>query len=46
MTFKMLQTFLFSLFVFTVLFVDLMWHRIRLGNLAEKVEQLRLKVSQ
>ena len=46
MTSKMLQTFLFSLFVFTVLFVDLMWHRIRLGNLAEKVEQLRLKVSQ
>jgi len=45
MTSKMLQTFLFSLFVFTVLFVDLMWHRIRLGNLAEKVEQLRLKVS-
>jgi heme exporter protein C len=45
MTSKMLQTFLFSLFVFTVLFVDLIWHRIRLGNLAEKVEQLRLKVS-
>lgn len=45
MTPKMLQTFLFSLFVFTVLFVDLMWHRIRLGNLAETVEQLRLKVS-
>ena len=45
MTSKMLQTFLFSLFVFTVLFVDLMWHSIRLGNLAEKVEQLRLKVS-
>ena len=45
MTSKMLQTFLFSLFVFTVLFVDLMWRRIRLGNLAEKVEQLRLKVS-
>jgi len=45
MTSKMLQTFLFTLFVFTALFVDLMWHRIRLGNLAEKVEQLRLKVS-
>ena len=45
MTSKMLQTFLFTLFGFTVLFVDLMWHRIRLGNLAEKVEQLRLKVS-
>jgi hypothetical protein len=23
----------------------LMWHRIRLGNLEEKVEQLKLKVS-
>ena len=45
MTSKMLQTFLFTLFGFTVLFVDLMWRRIRLGNLAEKVEQLRLKVS-
>ncbi len=42
--FDMLQTFLFSLFVFTVLFVDLMWRRIRLGILAEKVEQLRLKI--
>jgi heme exporter protein C len=45
MTSKMLQTFLFTLFGFTVLFVDLMWRRIRLGNLAEKVEQLQLKVS-
>ena len=45
MTSKMLQTFFFTLFGFTVLFVDLMWRRIRLGNLAEKVEQLRLKVS-
>jgi len=24
--------------------VDLMWHRIRLGMLAEKVEALRLKI--
>ena len=40
----MLQTFLFSLFVFSVLFADLLWHRIRLGELANKVEQLKLKV--
>jgi heme exporter protein C len=45
MTPRMLQTFLFSLFVFSVIFVDLLWHRIRLGNLAQKVEELRLKVS-
>jgi len=33
------------LFVFTVLFIDFMWHRIRMGQLAAKVEQLRLVVS-
>ena len=43
MTPKMLQTFLFSLLVFTVIFVDLLWHRIRLGGLADKVKQLKLK---
>jgi heme exporter protein C len=46
MTPKMLQTFMFSLFVYSVIFVDLLWHRIRLGKLADKVETLRLKVSQ
>jgi len=44
MTPKMLQTFMFSLFAFSVIFVDLLWHRIRLGRLADKVEQLRLKI--
>jgi heme exporter protein C len=46
MTPKMLQTFLFSLFVFSVVFVDLFWHRIRLGRLADKVEQLKMKIIQ
>lgn len=46
MTPKMLQTFLFGLFVFSVVFVDLLWHRIRLGKLAAKVEQLKLRISQ
>jgi heme exporter protein C len=46
MTPKMLQTFMFSLLTFTVLFIDLLWHRIRLGRLADQVEQLRLKVAQ
>jgi heme exporter protein C len=46
MTPLMLQTFLFSLFTFTVLFVDLLWHRVRLGRKAEKVEQLKLQATQ
>lgn len=45
MTPKMVQTFLFSLFTFTFVFIDLMWHRLRLGRLAEHVEQLKLKLS-
>ncbi len=45
MTSKMLQTFLFSLFVFSLLFVDLIWHRIRLGRLADVVEQMKLRLS-
>jgi heme exporter protein C len=44
MTPPMLQTFLFSLLVFSVLFVVLLWHRIRLGNLAETVEQRKLQI--
>ncbi len=43
MTPKMLQTFMFSLFTFSVIFADLLWHRIRLGRLAEKVDNLRMK---
>ncbi len=46
MTPRMLQTFLFSLFTFTVLFADLLWRRIRLGELADRVEQLKLKTMQ
>jgi len=46
MTARMFQTFMFSLFTFSVLFVTLLWHRIRLGTLAEKVESLRLKLTQ
>jgi heme exporter protein C len=43
MTPPMLQTFMFSLFVFSVFFADLLWHRVRLGKLADRVEQLKLK---
>ncbi len=46
MTPRMLQTFLFSLFTFSVLFADLLWHRVRLGRLAEQVEELKLRVMQ
>src|SRR5258706_10861057 len=45
MTPDMLTTFFFALFTFTVIFIDLFWNRIRLGDLQERVEQLKLKVS-
>jgi heme exporter protein C len=45
MTPRMLQTFLFSLLTFSFIFADLLWHRIRLGGLAEKVEQLKLRLT-
>ncbi|MHB0988657.1 MAG: cytochrome c biogenesis protein [Bellilinea sp.] len=44
MTPKMTQTFMFSLLTFTVGFITLLWHRVRLGALSEKVEQLKLKL--
>jgi heme exporter protein C len=37
--------FFFALFAFTIIFIDLFWNRIRLGDLQDKVEQLKLKVS-
>jgi heme exporter protein C len=44
MTTRMLHTFFFSLIVFSIIFIDLLWHRTRLGGLADKVEQLKLKL--
>ena len=44
MTPKMTQTFLFSLIVFSIIFISLIWHRIRLGRLMDAVEQLKMKV--
>ena len=44
MTPPMLQTFLFSLLTFTVLYVTLLWHRVRMKSLAEMVEQLKMKL--
>jgi heme exporter protein C len=43
MTSKMLLTMFVTLFAFSVIFVDLFWHRIRLGQLAQQVEQLKLE---
>ena len=43
MTSKMLATMFFVLFAFSVIFVNLFWHRIRLGQLAQQVEQLKLE---
>jgi heme exporter protein C len=45
MTGDMKVAFFFAIFAFTVIFVDLFWNRIRLGDLQEKVEQLKLKVT-
>lgn len=44
MTPRMTQVFMFSLVAFTIVYFDLLWHRIRLGKLAERVESLRLKL--
>lgn len=45
MTKDMLQTFFFALFAFTVIFVDLFWNRIRLGEAQERVEEMKLKAA-
>lgn len=41
----MVTSLMVSIGAFTILFVTLMWHRVRMGGLEEKVEQLKLKVS-
>jgi len=45
MTADMRVAFFFALFAFTIIFIDLYWNRVRLGDLQEKVEQLKLRVS-
>ncbi|MBN1303890.1 MAG: cytochrome c biogenesis protein CcsA [Anaerolineales bacterium] len=44
MTADMRTAFFFALFAFTVIFIDLLWNRIRLGNLQQKLEQLKLNI--
>ena len=45
MTADMRVAFFFALFAFTVIFIDLFWHRVRLGELQNKVEQMKLQAS-
>ncbi|MGH2583084.1 MAG: cytochrome c biogenesis protein [Anaerolineales bacterium] len=45
MTRPMLSTLLFSLLAFTVFGITLLWHRVRLGRLADRVEELRYKTA-
>jgi heme exporter protein C len=45
MTPAMLLVFLFSLLTFTFIFADLLWHRIRLGWLEDRVEQLKMRLN-
>jgi len=43
MTARMAQTFAVSLLAYSFVFADLLWHRIRLGRLADHVEQLKFQ---
>jgi heme exporter protein C len=45
MTANMKVAFFFALFAFTVIFVDLFWNRVVLGEMQNKVEELKLKVT-
>jgi heme exporter protein C len=45
MTPDMLTAMFVALIAFTVIFIDLYWNRIRLGNLEAKVEELKLKAT-
>lgn len=45
MTGEMVTTMLVNIAVFSVIFITLFWHRIRLGQFAETVEQLKLKLT-
>jgi heme exporter protein C len=44
MTARMLQAFMFSLLTFTFIYGTLLWHRIRLSSLIDKVELVKMKL--
>ena len=43
MTSTMFNTLMVSIVVFSIIFIDLVWHRIRLGKLADQVEELKFQ---
>jgi heme exporter protein C len=43
---SMFATMMFCIVVFSLVFITLFWHRIRLGQFADHVEQIKLKVTQ
>ena len=43
MTPPMLLAFFFSLFTFTIIYITLLWHRLRLEQLAERVEAMKFE---
>jgi len=45
MTSSMLVTMFFCIAVFSLVFATLFWHRIRLGQFGDKVEQLKLEIN-
>lgn len=46
MTSSMFNTLMVSIAVFSILFVDLVWHRIRLGQLSNQVEELKFRIEE
>jgi heme exporter protein C len=44
MTPRMLQAFMFSLLTFTFIYATLLWHRLRLSTLVDKVDMARMKL--
>jgi len=44
MTATMFQTMMVSIVVFSILFIDLVWHRIRLGQLANQIDELKFNI--
>ena len=45
MTPRMLQAFMFSLLTFTLIYVTLLWHRLRLARMTEHVEERRMQLT-
>jgi heme exporter protein C len=43
---SMVLTFVISLVAYSFVFADLFWHRVRLGRLADNVEQKKLKIAE